>query len=195
MLPTLYKKSRQSLCDTLNKIAPLILFVLTQFSGISNYFFCLAAFLFSFLHFSATIDPKQRQWPRFLYSFNLSIRLLNQASKEARYVNPWNRFGAHFPCHRDTDRQTVGSGTLDVLATPVMIARQEQAADRSGSFPLSRGRNRRYLDECKASERHTHWCRGHLPCGTDRSRRQTIGFPRNRTRFPRSRWGKVSTNV
>ena len=57
LYPTLDANAK---CDTLNKIAPLILFVLTQFSGISNYFFCLAAFLFSFLHFSATIDPKQR---------------------------------------------------------------------------------------------------------------------------------------
>ena len=109
-----------------------------------------------------------------------------------------------FPVTETLTAKTVGSGTLDVLATPGICSGQPEKLsgrtvdcphgtgrlDRSGSFPLSRGRNRRYLDECKASERHTHWCRGHLPRGTDRSRRQTIGFPRNRTRFPRSRGGR-----
>ena len=105
-------------------------------------------------------------------------------------LTPGTALELTFPVTETLTAKTVGSGTLDVLATPVMIARMEQAAWTAVAPSLSRGRNRRYLDECKASERHTHWCRGHLPCGTDRSRRQTIGFPRNRTRFPRSRGGR-----
>ena len=103
-------------------------------------------------------------------------------------LTPGTALELTFPVTETLTAKTVGSGTLDVLATPVMIARMEQAAWTAVAPSLSPEEGT--VGTWMNVKRHTHWCRGHLPCGTDRSRRQTIGFPRNRTRFPRSRGGR-----
>lgn len=106
-------------------------------------------------------------------------------------LTPGTALELTFPVTETLTAKTVGSGTLDVLATPVMIARMEQAAWTAVAPSLSPEEgtvgtwmNVKHLSATPIGVEVT------LPCGTDRSRRQTIGFPRNRTRFPRSRGGR-----
>lgn len=111
----------------MNKNASAYLGVLTRFSGIPLSFCIFAVFSFPYRSLSATIAPFRGE------SFPLSGSLFFREEPYfyeggATMLQPGITQEITFSVSNELTAKTVGSGTLDVLATPVMIARMEQAA-------------------------------------------------------------------
>ena len=94
-----------------------------------------------------------------------------------------------FSVSNELTAKTVGSGTLDVLATPVMIARMEQAAWMAVAPHLSPEESTVGTRmDAKTSEPHTCWDGRHLPGRTDPSGGPPLGVPCHRLGCPGPHW-------